>query len=263
MSQLGVDGFRAERDTILTIAKSLTDDEWNAPSDCAGWAVRDVVAHLAATLHGVVDPAFMPDLSGGTEDAMEGPVAERRARKVEEVLEEFETFSEQAGNVFAMAQEPPMSETMLPMGELGTHPMSILAGTFLFDSYCHLRNDILAPNGPIERPQPPRDEMRLQPTVEWMLAGLPWMCAEQLAFMDRKVALALTGPGGGTWLIAPGGEDVRVTLTEGKDGAAATLTSTTHDFVVWGTQRRPWRTLATVVGDEDYAARVFDAVNII
>ena len=64
-------------------------------------------------------------------------------------------------------------------------------------------------------------------------------------------------------LIAPGGEDGRVTVSEGKDGAAATLTSTTHDFVVWGTQRRPWRTLATVVGDEDYAGRVFDAVNII
>ncbi|HEX5095819.1 MAG TPA: maleylpyruvate isomerase N-terminal domain-containing protein, partial [Acidimicrobiia bacterium] len=71
MSQLGVDGFRAERDTILTIAKSCTDDEWNAQSDCTGWAVRDVLAHLAATLHGVVDPTFMPDMSGGTENAME------------------------------------------------------------------------------------------------------------------------------------------------------------------------------------------------
>ena len=35
MSQLGVEGLRAERDATLTVAKSLTDDEWNAPSDCA------------------------------------------------------------------------------------------------------------------------------------------------------------------------------------------------------------------------------------
>ena len=34
-------GVWAERDATLSIAKSLTDDEWNAPSDCDGWAVRD------------------------------------------------------------------------------------------------------------------------------------------------------------------------------------------------------------------------------
>ena len=71
-----------------------------------------------------------------------------------------------------------MSETMLPMGDLGTHPMAIMPSTFLFDNYCHLRNDILKPNGPIDRPEPPRDEKRLAPTIEWMLAGLPWMCAD-------------------------------------------------------------------------------------
>jgi hypothetical protein len=218
---------------------------------------------MGASLHGVVDPAFLVDTSGDVEAAMEGPVEERRAWTVEQVLEEYETFSDQAANIFSMAQEPPMADTMLPMGALGTHPMSILAGTFLFDAYCHLRNDILAPNGPIERPQPPRDEMRLQPTVEWMLAGLPWMCADALSFMDRKVALVLTGPGGGAWTIGPGGEDGRPLVVEGKDGVAATLTSTTHDFVVWGTQRRPWRTLATAVGDDAYATRVFDAINIV
>src|SRR6478609_4604238 len=125
MSQLGVEGLRAERDSILAIAKSLSDDEWNAPSDCDGWAVRDVVAHMGSVIHGVVDPSKMVDLT---------------------------------------------------------------AGIFLFDGYCHLRNDILKPNGPIDRPEPPRDEQRLRPTLEWMLAGLPWMCASQLAFVDRPIA---------------------------------------------------------------------------
>ena len=65
MSQLAVEGFRAERDAILTIAKSLSDDEWNAPSDCTGWATRDVIGHMACTLHGVIDPAFLPNTTGG------------------------------------------------------------------------------------------------------------------------------------------------------------------------------------------------------
>jgi hypothetical protein len=141
--------------------------------------------------------------------------------------------------------------------------MSILPSTFLFDAYCHLRHDVLAPTGPIERPQPPRDEQRLRPTLEWMLAGLPWMCADALApVVQRPLTLELSGPGGGTWTIAPSPE--RVSVTEGADpSGAATVRSTTHDFVVWGTKRRPWRDSVEVEGDEAYAAAVLDAVKII
>jgi uncharacterized protein (TIGR03083 family) len=264
MSTLGVQGLRAERDATLTIAKSLTDAEWTAPSDCDGWTVRDVVAHMASILHGVADPSVMPDLSGGTENGMEGPVADRRAWTVEEVLAEYETYSGQVADLGATLQEPPMSETLLPMGDLGTHPMAIMPCTFLFDNYCHLRNDILKPNGPIDRPQPPRDEMRLTPTLEWMLAGLPWMCADNLAFVDKPIVLVLTGAGGGTWSIGPGGEDGRVLVTEGTaSGSVATVRSDTHNFVVWGTQRRPWTTLTTIDGDADYAGRILDVVKVI
>jgi hypothetical protein len=244
MSTLGVHGLRAERDATLTIAKSLTDAEWNTASDCDGWTVRDVVAHMASILHGVADPSVMPDLSGGTENGMEGPVAERRAWTIEDVLGEYETYSGQVADLGATLQEPPMSETLLPMG--------------------HLRNDILKPNGPIERSQPPRDEMRIAPTIEWMLAGLPWMCADKLTFVDKPFTLVLTGVGGGSWTIGPGGQDGRVLVNEGAaDSSVATVTSDTHDFVVWGTQRRPWATLTTIDGDVTYAARILDVFKII
>ena len=76
-----------------------------------------------------------------------------------------------------------------------------------------------------------------------MLAGLPWMCADALAGnVDRPIVLTLDGPGGGTWTIAPGGDDGRVVVTE--DASArrgATVRSTDHDFVIWGTRRAPWR----------------------
>ena len=265
MSELAVQGFRAERDSILEVAKSLTDDEWNAPSDCEGWATRDVYAHMASTLHGVVDPAFMPDMSAGTEASMESPVSERRKWTIEQVVEEYETYSAQAAEVFASVQTAPLSETMLPMGELGTHPMAILPATFLFDAYCHLRNDVLAPNGSIERPQPPRDEQRLGPTIEWMLAGLPWMNDDALRpIVDRPLTLVLEGPGGGTWTIAPGGPDGRVALSEGADASsAATARSGSHDFVIWGTQRRPYDEFVQISGDEEFARSVLDVVNII
>ena len=265
MSQLAVDGFRAEREAILTVARDMSPEEWLLPSACAGWTIRDVMGHMACTLHGVIDPAFLPDTTSGTEDAMEPSVAERRTWPIEAVIDEYETYSGQAADVFASVQDAPLSETMLAMGELGTHPMSILPSTFLFDGYTHLRNDILTPNGSIDRPQPPRDEMRLRPTIEWMIAGLPWMCADALAgVVDRPLVLTLDGPGGGTWTIAPGGDEGRVTVSENAStDAAATVRGTDHDFVIWGTRRAPWRDFVKVEGDDAYAARVLDAIKII
>jgi hypothetical protein len=55
-----VHGFRTERDAILDAPKSLNHDEWNLPSDCKGWAVRDLFGHMACTLDGIVDPNFLP-----------------------------------------------------------------------------------------------------------------------------------------------------------------------------------------------------------
>jgi uncharacterized protein (TIGR03083 family) len=262
MSRLAVEGFRAERDAILTIAQSLNDEEWTQPSDCRGWTVRDVFGHMACTLHGVIDPAYLPDTSSGTENAMEPPVAERRTWPIEQVIEEYETYSAQAAEAFASVQAPGIAETTLPMGELGTHTMAILPSTFLFDAYTHLRHDVLAPTGPIKRPEPPRDEQRLRPTVEWMLAGMPWMCPALTSIVRRPIVLELSGPGGGTWTIAPGTERVEVREGAAPD-ATATIRSGDHEFVVWATKRRPWRDFVNVHGDERYAADVLDAVNVI
>ena len=152
------------------------------------------------------------------------------------------------------------------MGDLGTHPMSILPSTFLFDGYTHLRNDILTPNGSIDRPQPPRDEMRLRPTIEWMLAGLPWMCADALdGVVDRPITLTLDGPGGGTWTIAPGGDDGRVVVSE---GASADAAATVHEHRsrlrdLGHAARAVARACVKIEGDEAYAARVLDAIKII
>jgi len=265
MSELGVKGFLAERETALNVFRSLSDADWDRQSDCAGWRVRDVLAHLASTMHGIVDPSFMP--TGDDPDIeknREGAVDERRAWSVAQVLEEWETYSAQAADQFAVFQSPGMAEAALPMGALGTHSFGILPDIFTFDILCHLRNDILAPNGPIKRDLPAADAARLKPTMDWMLAGLPWMCAAGLAVVDRPLVLRLTGPGGGEFTLAPGGEDGRITITLGAVAtAAATVDSTTDAFVVWGTTRRPWQDYCTVTGDADYAAAVLNVVNVI
>ena len=46
-------------------------------------------------------------------------------------------------------------------------------------------------------------------------------------------------------------------------GASATVASTAHNFVSWGTKRSDWRTTCVIDGDENYAASVLDTINII
>ena len=45
---------------------------------------------------------------------------------------------------------------------------------------------------------------------------------------------------------------------------AATVTTTGHAFVQWGTKRRAWQACGVRVdGDAEYAASVLDAINVI
>ena len=265
MSAPAIEALLAERALVLELIGSLRDDEWTLPSDCAGWRVQDVVAHMGATFVTV---------SGGTTARAEPPsddaernadaaVDERRGWTPAQVAAEYETASTAAIHALTALQEPPMRDTVVPLGNLGSHALHLLADALVFDHYCHLRHDLLAPEGPLDRSPLPSDDLRLRPTLTWMLAGLPQMCAEALASVDRPVTLVFDGACVGAWTIRPGAP--LVTIEEGAaPDAAATVTTDAHAFVSWATKRRDWRTMGVRIdGDEAYAGRVLDAVNVI
>jgi hypothetical protein len=72
----------------------------------------------------------------------------------------------------------------------------------------------------------------------------------------------LTGPGGGAWTISRKGDDVAVE-PGAPAAAAAVVTSSAHDFVLWGTQRTSWRKACQVQGDDKVVATFLDALNIV
>jgi len=265
MTTAAIEALRAERDHVIELIGSITDEEWELPSDCEGWRVQDVIAHMSAVFVAV---------SGGTTARAEPPsddaernadaaVDERRAWSPAQVIDEYTSTSEAAITGLEMMQGNAMGDTVIPLGNLGSHPMHLLADALAFDHYCHLRHDLIAPGGPLQRPALPSDELRLRPTMTWMLAGLPQMCAEALTVVDRPITMVFEGPGGGVWSLRPGSPFVEV-ADGAADDAAATVTSSAHDFVSWGTKRRDWRQCGvTVSGDDVYAATVLDAINVI
>src|SRR5690349_16459265 len=57
------DMIRAERASLVDALAGLPDDDWGRPSLAAGWAVRDVVAHMIATAQ-MTPPKFFTGLAG-------------------------------------------------------------------------------------------------------------------------------------------------------------------------------------------------------
>ena len=154
-----------------------------------------------------------------------------------------------------------MAETVVPLGNLGSHPLHLLANALVFDHYCHLRVDLLRPRGPIDRELPPPDDALIAPAVGWMIAGIPQMQPGLAQSLTGRIRLVLSGAGGGEWDIQRDGDCIVVGAPE--DDPDVTVTSDAHAFVLWGTARIPWRESCTVDGDSQVAATFLDALNIV
>ena len=156
-----------------------------------------------------------------------------------------------------------MASTQTPMVDLGTYPLHAIADMFTFDMTTHLRYDILAPRGPITRDLPPLDDVRLIPSVSWLLGGIPQMQPTLAGHLVAPLALRLTGPAAQEVLISTDADVITVRPLDSATDAAATLTSTSVDFLAWSTTRLPWRQLVSVDGDTTVAADFLDALNLI
>jgi uncharacterized protein (TIGR03083 family) len=264
MSERGLAALTADRDEVLALIGTLSPEEWAQPSDCAGWRVQDVVNHLANVFRIFVDPGALPaSVPGDTEATQDAAVNACRDWTADQVRRDYEEMANKGIEALQGIVTGPGAHRVTPLDDLGSHPLHLLANALAFDHFCHLRNDILRPNGPIERAAPPNDELRVGAVIEWLIAGLPQMSRPGLQdALDRPVALRLTGTGGGEWTLQRGDGD-SIDVTDGIRDEAAVVTSPATEFVIWGTRRRPWRDRdVTIEGDAELAGRFLDAVHV-
>jgi uncharacterized protein (TIGR03083 family) len=263
MSRAGLASVTRSIDEVKQVITDLSDDEWAAPSGCGGWSVKDLVAHMSSNYKEVVDPSPPPaePIVLPAERAMELLVEPRRQWSNDEVRDEYLAYCDGAIAALAGLQEEPMASTVVPLADLGHYPMNQLADAFAFDHYCHLRIDLLAPDGPVVRDLPAADDALLGPAVGWMLTGLPQMQPGLEQHLGGRLRLELTGVGGGTWDLITTGGSIAVLPPSGQPDT--TVTSDAHHFVRWGTARVGWREECTVEGTEAIAERFLDELNII
>ncbi len=263
MSAEGLASVARSIDEVKQVITSLTDEEWTRPSGCSGWTVRDLVAHMSSNYKEMVEPSPPPPepLDLPAERLMDLLVDLRDGWTHEQIRDEYLQYCDGAFSGLTALQDEPLASTVIPLVDLGSYPMHQIADAYAFDHYCHLRIDLLAPHGPIERDLPPADDALAGPVVGWMLAGLPQMQPGLHEQLTGRIRLQLDGPGGGSWDLSRDGDAIVVGAPDGD--AEAVVTSTAHDFVLWGTVRTSWRDACTVEGNEAVAATFLDALNIV
>jgi uncharacterized protein (TIGR03083 family) len=229
-----IESVQADRAALLDVCADLGPADWSAQSGCDGWSVKDLMAHLGGLFWAVVDPSRLPDTTGlPTEAAQEAIVRARRHLDAAVVLADYREVSELALQRLAQLAE---LDILVPLGDLGTYPARDLPAAFAFDHYTHIRADLFSPRGPLAGPPPPSDELRLEPTLDWIEAALPQQNPE--AARAGLYELQVTGR-------AP-----RI-ITFGSGQAMASVRSDGDAFVRWVTQRGSWEELGVqAVGDE-------------
>jgi hypothetical protein len=263
-------GFEAARtlvDDALRIGRSLSIEEWTAPSAADGWTVQDVYTHMAYFFNTIADPEVeQPDNPSGKAEVLNDLSVEERGDWSPDQTMEYYTTQSTAGLVALEAlQSPEMAEATLELADLGTYNLSLLADAVAFDHLVHLTSDILAPHGPIKRQPLEMSSERLQPTLNWMIAGLPQMCGQELKpVLDSPVGIVLNGLGARSIVLSK--SEGKIHVEDVQDPSALPedrAESTTDAFLRWGTQRELWSRAVTTRGDKQYVTRVLDAINII
>jgi uncharacterized protein (TIGR03083 family) len=265
MTRAGLDAARVNVARLEEIIDLVDDQAWEEASACEGWRVIDVLAHLGALATEAVNPP-KPDPSWpkNRERYHDMRVDERRGWSHAEVVEEWRRSTPQQLALLEEGQEEAVANDPINVTGLGTYPRHLLANTMAFNVFCHLRNDMLAPDGPLQFILPAPTDDEVSSAVEFMLAGLPQMQGSELtASVDQPLVLELTGPGATTVTVLPATEDGgRLTVQPGAHGTTR-IRSTALDFISWATTRKPWRHYCEVTGDAHSAARFLDQLNIV
>ena len=230
MTKGATEGLAVDREAVLDLFDRLQPYDWQRPSGCPGWSVKDLFAHMSALYWLVADPSRLPDVAGvDTEEAQELYVRARRDWTPAQVMDDYRAGSRQAMEVLATLEG---QEFEMPLGDLGTYQAHLAANAYAFDHFTHIRADLFAPRGPLAPPDfvpPPVDEVTLGPALDWIEVALPQQNGAAVASLAGPVDLVVGGPGGRTWRI------------NGAAGAAvATVTSDGLAFVRWITQRGSW-----------------------
>lgn len=256
-----VDALEQTWRSTAAVCRELSDADWDKPTRCPGWSVKDQLSHLVGlerVLMGGPHPDHQPPDAAHIRDDvgryMEVHVDVRRSVPPQEVLDEFEAMLEERIpqlREIAEAGDPeaPMAG---PMG-FGSKASSMLPIRVL-DSWVHeqdIRHAVDKPGG--------YDSSAAQVVVDRFVAGLGMIVGKRAQAPEgAAVTFVIEGPIARTLTVRV--KDGRAEVAE--DGvtpvANTVLQMSTETFVALLAGREGAADGVKIEGDEDLGRRIVD-----
>ena len=211
-----VAAWRQNADDIQELCAGLSAEEWALPTDCPGWTVQDVVAHLAHVEYVLAtgDDLRLDGLTNVIVSAYtELGVGERRGRDPQELLDELRNSVEKrAVALQPLPEDPSVTAEITPGGV--TWSWDTLLRNRALDMWVHeqdIRRTIGKPGG--------MDAPGAQITTMTLGAGMPYV-------LGKKVK-----PATGTMVVwrVTGEVPFEIAAEVGEDGRASKIKASPHN----------------------------------
>lgn len=242
--------------STITLAETFGAAQWDLPTDCPGWTVRDQIAHIIGIermLLGDPEPAHtlpeaLPHVRHDFARALEVAVDARRGRPGAEVVAELrETLDRRLA---ALSAIDAAQQTLLPDGRTG--PYSRFMMFRAFDAWTHEQDVRRAVERPGNLDAPAAERAR-----QILTTGLPVVVAKRAgAGPGHSVTFKITGPPSFRTCVVVG-DDGRGRAAEPPQDPTVTLAMSWEGYLRLAAGRCGAADVAVSVdGDRDLADRV-------
>jgi uncharacterized protein (TIGR03083 family) len=267
--------YSGERTALLSLLGDLSPADWEAPTVCPGWSVKDVAAHLLGDdtgrlswgRDGYVNPAFAAGLDIATLPGLVAAVDRQNAvwvtgtRRISPrlLIELLEMTGELTETYFAGLD---MTALGMPVDWAGPEPAPVWLDvareyTERWVHQQHIRDAVGKPGL--------KERRWFAPVLETFVRGLARPLTDVAAPAGTALRLTITGDAGGEWVALRQEDGWRL-------GTAPALTATAtvvfSQEIAWrlftkGIDPDEARQVAQIGGDPDLAERVFATVSIL
>ena len=266
-----VEVWRSACADFADLAHRLTDDEWRLPTDCTGWGVGDVVAHVAALeselagdepLRVTIDKQA-PHIKSGAGIYTERGVVARRDHERERVIEELERAVERRTTM--LADEPlddPEGTPPITPGRIDWNWQTLLRNRAV-DVWVHEQDIRRAVGKPGDL-----DSAGATHVQAVFAAALPYVVAKRAeAPSGTTVTFDVTGPLPAVYAVEVDANNRGRAIEPSPDRPTLRFTLDTESFTILGAGRRdpdilPIRIEGDGSAHPTLARRVLDGLNV-
>lgn len=253
-----VEGWRLAATAVIDLAPTLDERELDLPTDCPGWSVRDVIAHLAHLEHVLTQPPEpISDEVTVVSDYTEAGVEARRGTPIADVVDELRTAVEHRAAALETLPEDPSAPAPVTPGGVPWSWDTLLRNRCI-DVWVHEQDIRRAIDRPGNLGSPGAHVVSHS-----FAAGMTYVLGKKVGALVGTSALwQVTGEVPFT-VGAVIGDDGRAHRDDAIDDPDVTLTMSTEAFTVLAAGRRtPDQVAVDVEGDADLGARILAAMTL-